>query len=59
MYLHLGGVASMDAAGLGRAALLRVTHLSAIPVVYETEEEALAPWREDSPEISSHIPAVV
>ena len=83
VYLHLGGVEVLDAAGLGTlaemaviapacggeiklcnlpkqiAALLHLTRLSEILDVYESEEEARAAWREDFPEISSGIPAVV
>ena len=83
VYLHLGGVEVLDAAGLGTlaemaviapacggefklcnlpeqiAALLHLTRLSEILDVYESDEEALAAWREDFPEISFGIPAVV
>ena len=41
------------------AALFHLTRLSEILDVYESEEEALAAWRDDFPEISFGIPAVV
>ena len=83
VYLHLGGVEVLDAAGLGTlaemalvapacggeiklcnlpkqiATLLHLTHLSEILDVYESEEDALADWHEDFPEISSGIRAIV